>query len=165
MAKRFLILGIGNPLFGNDGFGQAVIEVLAHDKGLQEFADIEDAGTDLLNWIEKFSNYDVVVVVDVALSPDNRGNILVLDEKALAEWQGLGLDAHAFSPVIALALFRQLFKHAHTILKVVVWCTDSAHLGCATFEQHDVIAAANVVRQLCLGSSVNPRRQMDEKFD
>ena len=44
-TKQLLILGVGNPLFGDDGFGPAVAEELERRGRVPSFAAVLDVGT------------------------------------------------------------------------------------------------------------------------
>ncbi len=53
MARpRRLVLGLGNPLLGEDGFGSAVIELLRRRPDRPAAVDLVDAHTDLLAQLE-----------------------------------------------------------------------------------------------------------------
>ena len=72
-AKSVLVLGCGNPLLGDDGFGPAVIEYLEAHRRIPEHVSCVDAGTsvreilfDLLLSEEKPRQIIVVDAVDVA---------------------------------------------------------------------------------------------------
>ena len=73
-GKKTLLVGLGNPLSGDDGFGPCVLERL-HAAGLDCVPDVSlvDAGTDLLNYIESFSEYDRVVLIDAILDHEFTG--------------------------------------------------------------------------------------------
>ena len=66
---KTLILGIGNPLLGDDGIGIHITKELAweiEDKNI----DIEDAGTDGLNLLELVAGYDRLIVIDAIMTED-----------------------------------------------------------------------------------------------
>jgi len=68
MARpRRLVLGLGNRLVGEDGFGSAVIEMLRRRPDLPANVDLVDAHTDLLAHLETIASYDEVVLVDVVV--------------------------------------------------------------------------------------------------
>jgi len=60
---RILILGIGNDLCGDDGFGGSVVRMLSTQID-PEMADIENGGTLGLNLVWLMEDYDIVFVVD-----------------------------------------------------------------------------------------------------
>jgi hydrogenase maturation protease len=66
-----LVLGIGNPLMGDDGVGNQVIELLA-EENLPPNVRIEDAGLPgwgLPAWFEGWSNVILVDAVQMGRSP------------------------------------------------------------------------------------------------
>jgi Ni,Fe-hydrogenase maturation factor len=68
MARpKWLVLGLGNRLVGEDGFGSAVIEMLRGRPDLPAAVDLVDAHTDLLAQVETLASYDEVVLVDVVV--------------------------------------------------------------------------------------------------
>lgn len=82
-----------------------------------------NAGTDLLNYIESFPEYDRVVLVDAILDPDGKmgppGRIALLDEEDLSSWQEGARSAHQVSPLIAVKLFRTLHPGIETKIQLV----------------------------------------------
>jgi Ni,Fe-hydrogenase maturation factor len=68
MARpKRLVLGLGNRLVGDDGFGSAVIEMLRARPGLPANVELVDAHTDVLAHVETLGSYDDVVLVDVVI--------------------------------------------------------------------------------------------------
>jgi hydrogenase maturation protease len=61
---RALVIGLGNPLRGDDGLGPAVIEALRPHAG-PGLKLIESAGQDLVEWLGS-EEFDRIVVVDAA---------------------------------------------------------------------------------------------------
>ena len=118
-SPKTLILGLGNPLSGDDGFGARVLDLL-HRNGTEFLPDVTlvDAHTDLLNHIESFAAYDRVVLVDAILDPENKlgnpGQIVVLHEKEFVAWSEASSSAHQMSPILSVKLFRQLYPAAQT---------------------------------------------------
>jgi len=83
VAKRILILGIGNPLMTDEGVGVRVAEALMSGFDFPEGVEVVDAGTMGLGILNMFRGIDLVIVVDaidrtgrppgtvVRLSPDD----------------------------------------------------------------------------------------------
>jgi hydrogenase maturation protease len=69
MPRKCLVAGLGNPLQGSDGFGQAVLARLGERTDLPEHTELPDAHTDLLRYVARFASYDLVVLVDANLGP------------------------------------------------------------------------------------------------
>ena len=116
-AKKTLLVGLGNPLNGDDGFGPSVIERL-RAAGLDKFPDVSllDAGTDLLNHIENFSEHDRVLLIDAILDPEGKlgspGRVELLEEKSFLSWSEESRGVHQMSPLLGVKLFRTLHPEA-----------------------------------------------------
>ncbi|MBI5756524.1 MAG: hydrogenase maturation protease [Nitrospirae bacterium] len=61
--RKLLILGLGNPLMGDDGVGIQVVNEL-QNTNLSEKVDIMDGGTAGIDLIDMISGYERVIVVD-----------------------------------------------------------------------------------------------------
>ena len=69
-TRRFAVIGIGNPLMGDDGAGILALRLL--ETGLPEDTEIIDAGTGGMSLLHILSKYDAVVItdaVDMGLRP------------------------------------------------------------------------------------------------
>lgn len=60
-----LVLGLGNPLRGDDGVGPRVIEEL-QDRGLPEAVETLDGGTGGLDLLHVMEGWDRIVIIDAA---------------------------------------------------------------------------------------------------
>ncbi len=60
--KRVVVVGVGNPLMGDDGVGQAVLERLK--ERLPEWVELVDAGCDSLDALLDAKDAELVVLVD-----------------------------------------------------------------------------------------------------
>jgi hydrogenase maturation protease len=65
MSPQVLVLGIGNPLRGDDGIGLRVIEALNH-RGLPEGATALDAGTGGLDLLQILEGWERAIIIDAA---------------------------------------------------------------------------------------------------
>jgi hydrogenase maturation protease len=101
--KPRLVLGLGNPLMGDDGAGARVAEMLAADSAVTDRAEVFTAGTDLLRSMERIDGRERVILVDAVECGDEPGRISVLDEPLLDQRQG---DAHSLSAAQAVELMR-----------------------------------------------------------
>jgi len=118
MSRR-LVIGLGNPLAGDDGFGPAVLAKLV-EKGLPHDVDAVPACTDLLGQIERFTGYQAVVLVDAVLGGGAPpGTVATVDEPTLLGWKARSAGAHRLSPVEALRVFRALQPDARTDVGLV----------------------------------------------
>lgn len=65
-APRSVIVGLGNPLRGDDGVGQEILEVLSGRRDLRERADILDGGVAGMTTLLLLKGYDEAVIIDAA---------------------------------------------------------------------------------------------------
>jgi len=119
VRPRRLVLGLGNPLLGEDGFGSAVIELLRRRPDLPAAVDLVDAHTDLLAQVETLGSYDEVVLVDVVIGAGHPGDVEVVDEATFMRWPETSPSCHQISPLLAVKLFRALHPQAATRITLV----------------------------------------------
>lgn len=101
--KDMLVLGIGNPLLGDDGFGVEVIRRLREQKPppCVEFLDGGTAGLALLSNLEGRSHVLVADAIDFGGRP---GEVVRLGSADIPYYRGLKLSEHqvTFHEVLAL---------------------------------------------------------------
>jgi len=98
--KPLLIVGLGNPLMGDDGVGAVLAESLAG----RADADVLIGGTDLLRCAAEMEGRKRVILID-AVESDTPGTIVVTDEDPP---EGPLAGAHTLSAPSAVRLLRQL---------------------------------------------------------
>ena len=98
--KPLLIVGLGNPLMGDDGVGARVVESLAG----QVDADVLLGGTDLLRHAGEMEGRQRVILID-AIESDVAGEITVTEEDPP---EGGPAGAHTLSAPAAVRLLRHL---------------------------------------------------------
>jgi hydrogenase maturation protease len=101
--KRPLIVGLGNPLMGDDGAGERVAELLLKDPLVTAKADVIAAGTDLLRAMDRFEGRERVILVDAAACDRDPGRLSVVDEVLLEARREC---AHSLSAPQAVELLR-----------------------------------------------------------
>jgi hydrogenase maturation protease len=107
MASPVLVLGLGNPLAGDDGIGARVVAALAADARLPQGVEVMQGGSDLLRLTDALSGRLHVVLIDAILDPDRPGAVDVMTStQALNQHQG---HAHHLSAVQSLALLRAVY--------------------------------------------------------
>ncbi|MBI5532738.1 MAG: hydrogenase maturation protease [Deltaproteobacteria bacterium] len=103
---KSLVLGVGNPIRGDDGVGLVVAERLCVRLGPEaEYVPFSGTGFDLLGWVEGFER---VVIIDAMV--DGRlgeGECARLDPPRPADWH-VDLSSHRGSIVDAIALAHRL---------------------------------------------------------
>jgi len=130
--KKTLLAGLGNPLSGDDGFGPRVIERL-RESALPCGVTLLDAGTDLLNHIESFAEYEQVVLIDAILDPERKlgasGHVEIVEERAFSSWPETSQSVHQMSPLLGVRLFRTLHPEAKTEICLVGLFVDQVSLS------------------------------------
>jgi hydrogenase maturation protease len=143
---RWLVLGLGNPLAGADGFGPAVIARL-REAGVPDGVELVDAHTDLLGHLHRFVEADEVVLVDVVLG--GAGEVAVVKEEEFSGWDHTSVGAHQVSPLAAIKLFRRLHPEASTRVRLVAHFVREEEFRLSPNDAA-ILDAADVVRG-CVG--------------
>ena len=122
-SRTTLVLGLGNPLSGDDAFGPQVIEQLRRSEPQPPGITLIDAHTDLLNYIEDFVTYDRVLLVDAILDPERKlgepGALVLLDEAQLQSLPETSQSIHQMSPLLGVKLFRALHPESRTQITLI----------------------------------------------
>jgi hydrogenase maturation protease len=103
--QDLLVLGIGNPLMGDDGVGNQVIKLLA-EKDLPPNVKIEDAGLPgwgLPAWFEGWSNVILVDAVQMGRSPGSWRRFQTEEVQFVLENDALSLHQPDLACGLALA--------------------------------------------------------------
>ncbi len=106
MNDRTLILGLGNPLRGDDGAGKAVIDALEKET-LPSEVELVDGGTPGLESVLLWQGYDRVLIVDAAqmgLSPGEWRRFSMHDAVLKRSATALTGTLHAVGLAEAIAL-------------------------------------------------------------
>ena len=124
--KPDLVIGLGNPLMGDDGAGAAAAEVLANDRTLARHVDVISADTDVLSCAHYMERRRRVLLID-AVEGDVPGIISVLRESPPLGGQQ---HAHHLSAPAMLALLRQVTPTLHDTEFIWILVTvSSARVG------------------------------------
>ncbi len=102
-AHTVCVVGVGNPLRGDDGVGNLVCQHL-ENKNLRDVDIIRVHQLDLV-MAEKLSLYDVVIFVDASISGQTGTHIKAVD----TETEPVSLSHHVNIPVIA-GLCKKLYS-------------------------------------------------------
>ena len=102
--KPLLIVGLGNPLMGDDGVGALLAESLAQSLAGHPRAEVLIGGTDLLRCAGEIEGRERVILID-AVESDSAGEITVTDEDPP---EGLSVGTHSLSAPAAVRLLRRL---------------------------------------------------------
>jgi len=147
LEKEVLILGCGNILFGDDGFGAAVVQKLnalkeSHPQLNSQKTGIIDAGTGashfILSLIDETMPIQKIIIVDIVdygLAP---GEMILLYPKDLPNIPKYHIDAHD------MPLAGMLTDLSHHGIKIVVVGCQFKHMPAPDicFELSDEVAAS-----------------------
>ena len=107
---RTLVIGLGNPLMGDDGVGLAALERLRDDWDVSPDVELVDGGTWGMNLLPLIESADQLLLLDAIRSGSAPGTVTELLGDAVPR----GLD-HKLSPhqidlreVLALAMLRDM---------------------------------------------------------
>ena len=125
--KPDLVIGLGNPLMGDDGAGATAAEILANDRILARHVDVITADTDVLSCANLMERRRRVLLID-AVEGEVAGDISVLRESP--PLAGHQQHAHHLSAPEMLALLRQVTPTLHeTEFTWILVTVNSARVG------------------------------------
>nr|WP_245170845.1 HyaD/HybD family hydrogenase maturation endopeptidase [Desulfovibrio desulfuricans] len=81
--KKIMIMGVGNILLTDEGFGVRAVEYLQAKYTWPENVRLEDGGTQGLLLMSTLMDCDTLVVLDVVLGPEKPGTIYMLEGEDL----------------------------------------------------------------------------------
>lgn len=91
---KTLVLGIGNPILGDDGVGAHVAQELAEEIK-DENIEVKDTSVAGLNLLELIVGYDRLIVIDAIMTEDERvGEIYKLEPEDIGEPACSTISAH-----------------------------------------------------------------------
>jgi len=115
---KTLILGIGNPILGDDGVGFHVAQELAK-RITDDTIDIEDACTSGLNLLDIIPGYDRVIIIDAIKTEEGEpGEIYRLRPEDFTRSVHLGAPLHDLNFPTVLEIGKKLMpaKMPHEIV-------------------------------------------------
>ncbi|UCG99115.1 MAG: HyaD/HybD family hydrogenase maturation endopeptidase [Burkholderiales bacterium] len=119
-AGGALVLGIGNVLWADEGFGVRAVEALHDAYGLPESVELLDGGTQGLNLLEPLVSHEAVLVldaIDFQLAP---GSLRVLRGREVPAWAGTKMSLHqqSFHELLAIVDLQGRFPSKLTLIGV-----------------------------------------------
>ncbi len=105
---RIVVLGVGNPLMGDDGTGLALLDALGRRAGLPPGTALVDGGTWGMNLLPVVESASHLVLLDAVRTGAPPGTVVVLGRRELPRYLGLKLSPHQIDlkEVLALAELR-----------------------------------------------------------
>ena len=109
-ATRTLVIGLGNPLMGDDGAGVAALERLREEWELPGEVELVDGGTWGMNLLPLVESAPRLILVDAIKTGARPGTLTVLERRELPRYFSLKLSPHQIDlrEVLALAELRGL---------------------------------------------------------
>ncbi|HTQ55147.1 MAG TPA: hydrogenase maturation protease [Bryobacteraceae bacterium] len=117
--KPRLVIGLGNPLMGDDGVGCTVADRLARDPRLPEDVDVISGETDLLCCATDVEGRERVLVID-AVQDDAPAEPVLLFEEPFAGLEERQDNAHNLSAVQAIRLLKLVTQARFTLLGAAI---------------------------------------------
>ncbi len=110
MNPKTLVVGLGNPILGDDGVGWRVVETAAAHAPSSPHIEFDCVALGGLSLMERLIGYERAIIVDALASADGRpGEIITLPLADLPDHSAGHLTAvHDTSLPTALALGRQM---------------------------------------------------------
>lgn len=110
---KVLVLGVGNPMLGDDSLGLHVARRLRkriYGKKLKVEVDVEESSLDWLTIAEKMIGYDEVILIDTVVVAEERleGKIFKLDLKGLGAINEYSYMLHNLSLSTAIEIIRYI---------------------------------------------------------
>ncbi len=143
--KRLLVLGVGNPLAGDDGVGIEVVRRLKKEK-LPGNVDIVEGYTlsfQLLNFFEK---YDKVIIVDAVISDGKSGRVRKIDLKDTNKSDFSVLTSHEFDIFRVLKIL-SLFKKTPEVVVIGIEVEKLDGLGLSSPVENSVNEAVKKIME------------------
>jgi len=101
--KRTIVVGIGNPLLGDDAVGIHVVRALMEANKDQDVV-IEEAYTGGMNLLDLIMGYDRAILVDSISIPEKEvGDVLVLDPRKMGSSHSTNPHDVSFTEALELA--------------------------------------------------------------
>jgi hydrogenase maturation protease len=113
---RIGVIGVGNPLMGDEGAGIAAIEALK-ERGLPPDVDLIDAGSVGMSLLHILRNYDAVMIIDAANFGGKPGEVRVFGPDEVKSVKGLRRESlHEADLLQVIELSRTLGELPEAVL-------------------------------------------------
>ncbi|MFI5209406.1 MAG: HyaD/HybD family hydrogenase maturation endopeptidase [Gemmatimonadales bacterium] len=103
-----VVLGLGNPLMGDDGLGLAVLGRLREEWDLPDAVELVDGGTWGMTLLPMIEDADRLVLIDAIRTGAQAGTVVVIEREHLPRYLAHKLSPHQIDlkEVLALAELR-----------------------------------------------------------
>lgn len=107
-AGRTVVIGLGNPLMGDDGLGLAALERLREEWDVPPEVELVDGGTWGMNLLPVIEDADHVILIDAIDAAAAPGTAIVVERAKLPRYLATKISPHQVDlrDVLALAELR-----------------------------------------------------------
>ncbi|MDZ4042382.1 MAG: HyaD/HybD family hydrogenase maturation endopeptidase [Eubacteriales bacterium] len=112
---RIIVLGLGNILMQDDGFGVRVIEAL-REVPLPEKVELVDAGTGIYSLMYDLEGADHIVVVDAVQGGAEPGAVYRIPGEELGSFYQGAASSHEIRFPEVMAMFKQQGYHPQAVV-------------------------------------------------
>jgi hydrogenase maturation protease len=106
---KTLVVGLGNPILGDDGVGWVVAEEVRNHLPLGSSVDVDCLSLGGISLMERLVGYERAILIDAFISDHEEGSIIVSKLAELPNYSAFHLaSAHDMSLQNALEMGRQL---------------------------------------------------------
>jgi len=114
--QQITILGVGNILFSDEGFGVRVVEKLDESYEFPENVELVDGGVLGLNLLGVISEADRLIVIDAVRNKGEGGTLYRIEKEAIPERIRAKNSLHQVDLLEALTLCQALDKVPETVI-------------------------------------------------
>jgi len=117
---RINVLGLGNTMFGDEGFGVEVIRYLEHQSGFPESATLIDGGTQGIYLLDYIESADYLLVFDAIIPVAYDQDVYVYKKDELPAFIYRKMSSHqvGFSELISLARLHSKLPQELTLVGI-----------------------------------------------
>ena len=115
--KETVVIGLGNPLMGDEGIGVHIIRALGEVSAVDETVDIVELGTSPMAVIHTIARYDKAIIVDCARMMQTPGTVCRFTPAEAVSVKSLpGLSLHECELLRTLKISAQLGEHPAEVI-------------------------------------------------
>jgi hydrogenase maturation protease len=115
-AEHVMVLGVGNILLSDEGFGVRVVEALQERYDFPDHVSVIDGGVLGINLMGIISEADQLIVVDVIRNQGEPGDLYRIDGEAIPERIRAKNSLHQIDFLESLTLCQALDKVPETVI-------------------------------------------------
>ena len=156
MTCNALVLGLGDPIMGDDGLGLAALARLARDWDLPPSVSLVDGGTWGMNLLPQIETADQLILLDAIRAGTPPGTLVVIERDELPRYFSLKISPHQIDlrEVLGLAELRGTLPAAAVAIGASVLISLSA--GFWAGEIFDLSRAMGLLPFFVIGLRVSP---------